>query len=72
MSNITAPTLNPTSYSLNISTTNLNILEERKSITAGESTKLRLQMFLFLLSHQGPARKPEAYGAGSHYLRLIK
>ena len=23
---------------------------------------------LFSLSHQGPARKPEAYGAGNHYL----
>ena len=26
----------------------------------------------FSLSHQGPARKPEAYGAGGHYLHLIK
>ena len=28
--------------------------------------------FSILLSQQGPARKPEAYGAGSHYLHLMK
>ena len=27
---------------------------------------------LYSLSHQGPVRKPEAYGAGSHYLHLIE
>ena len=32
----------------------------------------RSKFFFISLSHQGPARKPEAYGAGSHYLHLIK
>ena len=31
---------------------------------------IKEQSFLFSPSHQRPARKPEAYGAGSHYLHF--
>ena len=39
---------------------------ERKSV--GTFVCMCVSMYLFSLSHQGPARKPEAYRAGSHYL----
>ena len=34
--------------------------------------ELASALFSISLSHQGPTRKPKAYGAGSHYLHLIK